>query len=141
MKVELIQRLMRSVGEWSWGSEQQKAYDRIREELVSVPLLSYPLPDHKGWIVDTDASNHAICAVLSQVQAGEEKVVAYASHNLTDTQQRYCVMKKELLALKWHLRSFVSTCMDAGLLSKQITPACVTGGVWIAQKDRKYIDG
>ena len=34
------------------------------------------------YILDTDASNHAVSAVLSQIQVGEEHVIAYASRAL-----------------------------------------------------------
>ena len=49
--------------------------------------------------MDTDASNKSIGGVLSQIQNGEEKVIAYASRRLTPTQKKYCVTRRELLAV------------------------------------------
>ena len=61
-------------------------------------ILSYPIEDG-DFILETDASSHGIGAVLSQVQHGEETVVAYASRTLSKTQQRYCTTYRELLAV------------------------------------------
>ncbi len=41
-------------------------------------MLAYPDP-YLPYVMDTDASNLAIVAVLSQVQYGEEKVIMYVS--------------------------------------------------------------
>ena len=51
------------------------------------------------FILDTDASNVGIGAVLSQEQDGIEKVIAYGSKKLDQQQQRYCVTRRELLAV------------------------------------------
>ncbi|CAG2221615.1 unnamed protein product [Mytilus edulis] len=72
-----------------WDQDCQNAFEVLKEKLISAPILSYPIGDGE-FILDTDASGHAIGAVLSQVQDGEEKVIAYASRMLSDTQQKYC---------------------------------------------------
>ena len=51
------------------------------------------------FVLDTDASNHSVGAVLSQEKDGRERVIAYASAALTAAQTRYCVTHKELLAV------------------------------------------
>ncbi len=58
------------------------------------------------FIVDTDASNLAIGGELIQVQDGEEKVIAYGSYALTPEQRRYCVTRKELLAVVRFCRQY-----------------------------------
>ena len=61
-------------------------------------MLSYP--DYsRRFVLDTDASDIGIGAVLSQEDAtGSEVVIAYASRTLSRPEQRYCVTRKELLA-------------------------------------------
>ena len=62
------------------------------------PILPYPnLTDE--FCLDTDASEYAIGAVLSQKQNRKERVVAYFSRTLTRSERNYCVTRKELLAV------------------------------------------
>ena len=60
--------------------------------------MAYPLPE-VPFILDTDASNLVVGAVLSQIQEGEEKVIAYFSRTLNKPEKQYCVTRKELLAI------------------------------------------
>lgn len=73
-----------------WTEEHQNAFTQLKERLTSAPILGYPSTEGK-YILDTDASNHGIGAVLSQLQWGEERVITYASTHLTPAQKRYCV--------------------------------------------------
>ena len=45
-------------------------------------------------------------AVLSQIQHGEEKVVAYYSHAMSRSERQYCVTRKELLAVVRSVQHF-----------------------------------
>lgn len=58
------------------------------------------------FVLDTDASNRAIGAVLSQIQDGEEKVIGYFSHALGKAETNYCVIRKELLAIVEAVKHF-----------------------------------
>ncbi len=49
--------------------------------------------------MDTDASNLAIGAVLSQVQDGEEKVIMYGAKAFSGSQRRWCTTRRELFAI------------------------------------------
>ncbi|GFW61144.1 retrovirus-related Pol polyprotein from transposon opus [Trichonephila clavipes] len=51
-------------------------YRKLKEALTSSPILIYPQPD-EPFILDTDASNESVGAVLSQEIDGQERVVAY----------------------------------------------------------------
>ena len=81
-----------------WTSEHDKAFENVKDILVNAPVLAFPHPDDT-FILDTDASNSAIGAVLSQIQSGEEKVICYGSFSLTPAQRKYCTTRKELLAV------------------------------------------
>ena len=57
-----------------------------------------PGDDH-DLILDTDASEIAMGAVLSQALDGQERVVAYSSKVFSKTQRNYSVTRWELLAV------------------------------------------
>ena len=88
-----------------WGDEEQKAFEELKEKLTAAPILGYPC-DKGDFILDTDASQCAIGAVLSQVQDGREVVIAYGSRRLTKSERNYCVTRQELLAIVWFSEHF-----------------------------------
>ena len=57
------------------------------------------LSEGGGFVLNTDSSDKAIGVVLSQVQDGKERVVAYGSFVLSTTQRNYCVTRRELWCL------------------------------------------
>ena len=83
---------------FSWNDNCQAAFDDLKQALINAPILAYPNPNDP-FILDTDASDHAIGAELLQIQNGVEKVISYGSYVLTPEQRRYCTTRKELLAV------------------------------------------
>ena len=90
---------------FKWGDEEQRAFDALKDKLVTAPILGYP-DTKEAFILDTDASKCAIGAVLSQVQDGKEVVIAYGSRRLTKSERNYCVTRQELLAIVWFTEHF-----------------------------------
>lgn len=80
-------------------------FSRAKAKADFCTMLSYPDPQ-LPFILDTDASDFGIGAVLSQQHGEHEKVVAYASCALTKTERRYAVTKKALLAVVAFTRHF-----------------------------------
>uniref|UniRef100_A0A5S6Q2I3 RNA-directed DNA polymerase n=2 Tax=Trichuris muris TaxID=70415 RepID=A0A5S6Q2I3_TRIMR len=84
---------------FQWTPECTSAFQKLRTALLSEPILRLPDFD-ASFILDTDASDTAIGAVLSQRdEHGREHPVAYASRTLTRAEQRYCVTRREMLAV------------------------------------------
>jgi hypothetical protein len=54
----------------------------------------------------TDASKTAVAAVLSQVQDGDERLVAYASRQMNKVEQLSSASEAEMLALVWATKYF-----------------------------------
>ena len=93
-----------------WQPQQQQAFDQLKQALVTAPILAYPRPKGR-YILDTDASNFAYGAVLSQIQLDEngqevERVIAYYSKVLNPAEQRYCARRRELLAIVKAVKHF-----------------------------------
>ena len=101
-----LHRLTEQGRDFQWSEECQIAFDTLRRALTSSPILAFPNPE-KPFILDTDASDTGIGAVLSQeVQDGREHVIAYASRVLSKPERRYCVTRKELLAVVFFCHHF-----------------------------------
>ena len=62
--------------------------------------------DDGEFVLDTEASDFAIGADLSQKQGEHERVVAYASRRLDRRERNYCITRKELLAVVYFVRYF-----------------------------------
>ena len=74
---------------WKWEQEEQSAFEKLKEKLVTAPVLGYPEPDGEH-ISDTDAS----------------AVIAYYSKTLTPAEKNYCVTRRELLAVVKGMKHF-----------------------------------
>ena len=93
-----LSQLTRKDVPFIWSEDCQRAFEELKSRLVTSPIMAYPL-DSGQYLLDTDASDVAIGAVLSQTQNGELKVIAYASRTLNKAERKYCVTRKELLAI------------------------------------------
>lgn len=59
------------------------------------------------FIFDTDDSDIAILAELSQIQDDKEVLISYKSKTLTATRRKYYVTRREFLAVK-HLLNTIT---------------------------------
>ena len=100
-----LTRLTEKDQRFNWTTECSEAFGKLKHMLVTAPILAHP-DFTKPFILDTDASNHAIGAVLSQKTGNEERVIAYASRTLSKSERKYCVTRKELLALVYFVKYF-----------------------------------
>lgn len=85
---------------FEWKAEQQDAFATIIDKLSSPPVLAYAEYEHP-FILHTDASMNGLGAVLYQKKEGIERVIAYASRGLKQSERNYPAHKLEFLALKW----------------------------------------
>ena len=98
-----LYELTRKGVEFEWQEPQEQAFQDLKRSLVEHTRLAYPQLDGGEYILDTDASGNAIGAVLSQVQDGEEQVLAFGSRCLSEPERNYCVTRKELLAVVYFM--------------------------------------
>ncbi|CAB0008807.1 unnamed protein product [Nesidiocoris tenuis] len=90
---------------FQWGSEQQLAFETLKERLTSPPILAYP-DFTSSFILATDASGCGVGAVLSQLHNGKEHPVAYASRALNKAEMNYSATELELLAIVYAVNYF-----------------------------------
>ena len=93
-----LTRLTKHRTPFVWTTDEQIAFDKLKNALITAPLLYHPVPN-QPFVLDTDASAYAIGGVLSQVVDGVEKVIGYASQTLSKSQRNYCTTHRELLAV------------------------------------------
>lgn len=80
----------------------------IKDLICKEMLLTYYDPE-KETVIQVDASNRGLCATLLQ----EGKPIAFASKSLTETEQRYANIERELLAVVFRcerLRTYINGC-------------------------------
>ena len=101
-----LYQLTEKTAKFTWSDEAEEAFRQLKHSLVIAPILA--LPDYKQpFILDTDASDVGIGGVLSQPQDdGSERVIAYGSHTLSRPERRYCVARRELLAVVTFVQQF-----------------------------------
>ena len=73
--------------------------------LTSAPVPGFPR-EEGHWYLDTEASEVGTMLVLSQMPDGKEWVIVYASKSLEGSEQRYCMARKDLLAVVRALKHF-----------------------------------
>ncbi|GBN01476.1 hypothetical protein AVEN_209205-1, partial [Araneus ventricosus] len=73
-----LHKLTEAKSNFNWTDECEKSFNSLKQALTSSPILTYLRTD-KDFILDTDASNEGIGAVLSQNTGNEERVIAYFS--------------------------------------------------------------
>lgn len=101
--------------EWFvWNEECEKAFDRIKEELLRLPTLLAPVPD-RPLILFISHIGSVAAALLAQVDDdGRKRVVYYLSCMMNISKKNYSRVEKACLALifvaqKLHHYFFVTT--------------------------------
>ena len=84
---------------WIWTEAHQQAFEQLKQALVEAPILATP-DEELPFRLETDASDYAIGAVLSQKGAdGHSHPVDYHSWALDPAERNYQIYDKELLAI------------------------------------------
>lgn len=96
-----MRQLLKKDSDWLWDANTEKDFQNLKQEITQAPCLQY-FDDSKPVTVSVDASKNGLGAVLLQ----EGKPVAFGSAALTETQQRYAQIEKELLAVIYGLEHF-----------------------------------
>ncbi|ROT80779.1 hypothetical protein C7M84_000488 [Penaeus vannamei] len=100
-----LYQLTRKGASFVWDEACHQTFVALKQALVEAPVLPYPDPS-LPYIIDTDASQEGVGAVLSQLKDGQEYVVAYCSCKFSKPERNYWVTRKELAAVMKGLSHF-----------------------------------
>ncbi|KAG1952342.1 retrotransposable element [Pimephales promelas] len=84
-----------------WNESATRAFNQLKQLFSTAPILHHPNPD-LPFVVEVDASNTGLGAVLSQRQGSPPKLYpcAFYSRKLNAAERNYDVGDRELLAMK-----------------------------------------
>lgn len=103
---EPLRQLTRKDVPFKWGKELKAAFETLKSNLGRAETLAYFDRNAEVTKLITDASPVSLGAVLTQVQEGQERVIAYASRALTGVERRYSQTEREVLGLVWGCERF-----------------------------------
>ena len=88
-----------------WTAEASQAFTALKEVFSANLLL--PFPDFESpFIIDCDASDVGMGAVLSQQVQGVERPISLESRKFTDAERKWHIREKEALAILYGLSKF-----------------------------------
>lgn len=88
-----------------WENCHEIAFRTLKSSLINSPILK--LPNLKeSFILQTNASDRGLGAVLLQCEGDQKLPVAYASRKLKDSESVYATVEKECLAIVWAIQKF-----------------------------------
>lgn len=88
----------KTLGKFQWTAEADKAFKTLKAKFTEAPILKHFDPE-KQAILETDASDFAIGAVLSQHHDKRLHPVAFHSRKMSPAEMNYEIHDKEMLAI------------------------------------------
>ncbi|XP_041565903.1 LOW QUALITY PROTEIN: uncharacterized protein LOC121467710, partial [Drosophila elegans] len=101
--VHPLNALLRKGVKWEWTDDHQQAFEAVKARLVADPTLACP-DFTKPFVLQTDASDYGLGAILTQNSDQGERVISYSSRTLNGSEKSYSATEKECLAIVWAIR-------------------------------------
>ena len=98
--------LLKKDSPFHWTSDCERAYQQLKDSLISSPVLTYPrFNSGDPFVLETDASILGLGAILFQRQEdGKIHPIAFASRSLNVHEKNYGITELETLGLVWAAR-------------------------------------
>ena len=93
-----LNNLLKNDVPWMWSKAQQEAFDNTKKQLREYSMLAFYDPK-KNLLVENDASEYGLGSVLMQ----DLKPIAIASRTLSQSENNYAQIGKEMLAILFGL--------------------------------------
>lgn len=129
-----LMRLTSTLRPFSLTEEAEAAFSHLKVLLTTAPVLSHP--DPAWFVVEVDASDSGVGAVLPQQSTSDGKLhlsgVAFFSRRLSTTERNYYVGNYNCWHWCWHFKSGVT-----GWLEGAAEPFII----WTNNKNLAYLRG
>jgi transposase InsO family protein len=96
---------------WVWTGAQEAAFNDLKRGLLNAKCLFAP-DFRRPFILQTDASNIGLGAVLTQAFPDGEHPVAFISRQLKPPEANYSTTELEALAVVWAIKTFEHYLVD-----------------------------
>lgn len=97
---EPLWKVLRGPNAFRWEQEQEDAFKELKDRISGCTTALGAFDPQAPVVLYTDASPHALSAVLTQPKStGGSVIVSCASRTLTETERRYDQTNKEALAI------------------------------------------
>ncbi|GJP69722.1 hypothetical protein CLOP_g722 [Closterium sp. NIES-67] len=93
-----LTNLLKKNTPYKWEPKHQEAVEQLKQALTSAPVLILPDPE-RDYVIEADASDLAVGAVLMQDQGNGLQPIAYLSKKLHGAELNYPIHDKEALAI------------------------------------------
>ena len=89
----------------NWTPECSVAFETLKKKLTNAPIMSTP-NFNELFILELDACEYGLGAVLAQEYNKRKFVIAYASRTLSPAERNYSATEREALAIVWATQHF-----------------------------------
>ncbi|CAF1366405.1 unnamed protein product [Rotaria sordida] len=94
-----------------WSNECTEAFKTLKKKLTTAPIMNTPNFE-QPFILEVDAFEYGLSAILTQEYDDKKYVIAYASRTLSAIERRYGAIEREALTIVWatkHFRVYIET--------------------------------
>jgi DNA-binding MltR family transcriptional regulator len=100
-----LHELTKKDTQWHWDDPQCIAFETLKDKFTSYPVLRNPDPS-KCYILNTNMSQYAVGATISQNFSDGQHPIAYFSKLLLPAEHNYNIYDRELLAIIYAIKAF-----------------------------------
>ena len=101
-----IYDLQKKSKKFKWTEEAEKAFNDIKQLLISPPVLKVPTRDGL-FCLESDTSREGVCGTLLQKQGNKWVVIGYHSKRLPQSTKNFSVSELELTGLLVNIHGFM----------------------------------
>jgi deoxyuridine 5'-triphosphate nucleotidohydrolase len=132
-----LTKLLKEEEEWKWTLDQESSKNTLIKTITNASIL-IPPDYNQPMVLTTDASKHALGAVLSQ----NSKPIAFLSKTFDSTQQKWSTYEQELFAVIYALKKwecYLKTSIPFKIITDNHAVSYIKNQTTLTSKQFKWI--